>query len=242
MRLVTWNVNSLGPRLARLLALLDREQPDVVCLQETKTHDDEFPTDQLATAGYVATSHGQRPYNGVATLSRSLPTHVTRGFPGDPTPDDARVLTTRFNDLTVIDVYVINGRHAKDPAYNLKLEWLAALHDWIADTFDPAESLIVVGDFNIAPDKRDVHDPARWEKSILFTEPERQVFGRLLEWGLVDLFRHHVSEGGHYTWWDYRAGAFHRGWGLRLDLILGTQAITDRCTEVRIDRNERRPT
>jgi exodeoxyribonuclease-3 len=241
VHLVTWNVNSLRPRLPRVLALLEREQPDLICLQETKTLDDEFPTEQLAEAGYAATSHGQRPYNGVAILSRSVPDQVTRGFPGDPTPDDARVLVTRFGALTVINVYVINGRDRTDPAYELKLDWLTALCAWIAGSFDPADDLILVGDFNIAPDDRDVHDPARWQDVILCTGPERRQFQRLLKWGFIDLFRRHVASGGHYTWWDYRAGAFHRGWGLRLDLILGTRPVADRCVAVRIDRNERRP-
>ncbi len=242
MRLITWNVNSLRPRLRRVLALLEREQPDIVCLQETKALDGELPADQLSDAGYVTTSYGQRPYNGVAILSRSAPDQVTRGFVGDPTPDDARVLTARFGDLTVINTYVINGRNVNDPMYQVKLEWLTALQHWVAGSFDPTDALILAGDFNIAPDERDVHDPARWEGAIHFTEPERRRFQALLKWGFVDLFRQHVVDDGHYTWWDYRAGAFHRRWGLRLDLILGSQVIAYRCDEVRIDRNERRPT
>lgn len=242
MRVISWNVNSLRPRLVRLLGLLEREQPDIVCLQETKALDDELPTDQLAEAGYLATSHGQRPYNGVVILSQLEPEQVTRGFPTDPTPEDARVITARFGGLTVIDVYVVNGRHIADPAYQLKLEWLTALQNWIKSTFDPDQELIMAGDFNIAPDESDVHDPARWENAIHFTHPERERFQSLLEWGFVDLFRSHVPDGGHYTWWDYRAGAFHRGWGLRLDMILATHSVGERCEEVRIDRNERRPT
>jgi exodeoxyribonuclease-3 len=224
-----------------LLALLERELPDFVCLQETKTLNDEFPIDQLAKAGYVTTSYGQRPFNGVATLSRTVPDCVIQGFPGDPTPDDARLLATRFGQLTVVNVYVINGRDPADPAYQLKLDWLAALHAWIADSFDPADNLIVAGDFNIAPNNGDVHDPARWRDEILCTEPERRELQRLLKWGLSDLVRDDGIAGGDYTWWDYRAGAFHRGWGLRLDLVLGTGHVADSCTEVRIDRNERRP-
>ncbi len=139
MRLITWNVNSLRPRLPRLLALLERERPDVVCLQETKALDDELPSAELRRAGYVATSYGQRPYNGLAILSRSEPDEVARGFSGDPTPDDARVLTVRFGALTVINVYVVNGRRVGNPAYGLKREWLTALHDWIAASFDPAD-------------------------------------------------------------------------------------------------------
>lgn len=240
MLLVTWNVNSLRSRLPRLLALLEREQPDVVCLQETKVLDEELPS-ELSEAGYEVISHGQRPYNGVAVLSRSEPDDVIRGFPGDPTPDDARVLTARFGRLAVIDVYVINGRRMTDPVYQVKLGWLAALRDWIAEAFDPGDEILLAGDFNIAPEERDVHDPARWEQVIHFTRPEREALGQLLDWGFVDLLRLHNADAGHYTWWDYRAGAFHRGWGLRLDLILGTPPLADHCIDVRIDRNERRP-
>jgi len=128
-----------------------------------------------------------------------------------------------------------------DPAYQLKLNWLTALQDWIAGSFDPGDELLLAGDFNLAPDERDVHDPARWEEAIHFTEPERRHLQGLLGWGFVDLFRLYTTDGGHHTWWDYRAGGFHRGWGLRLDLVLGTRPLADRCTEVRIDRNERRP-
>lgn len=241
MRLVTWNVNSLTSRLPRIVAMLEREQPDIVCLQETKTLDDEIPSD-LADAGYVVTSYGQRPYNGVAILSRAEPDQVIRGFPGDPVADEARVLTARFGELTVIDVYVVNGRDIDDPMYEVKLEWLAALRRWIAETFDPSDQVIVAGDFNIAPDDRDVWDPVGRAGTIHCSEPERAELRRWFDWGFVDLFRLDHDEGGVFSWWDYRGGAFHQGRGLRIDLILGTKPMAGACREVRIDRNERRPT
>ncbi len=241
MRIVTWNVNSLTSRLPRILSLLEREQPDVVLLQETKTLDDEIPS-ELNEAGYVVTSYGQRPYNGVAILSRAKPDEVTRGFPGDPVPDEARVLTARFGDLTVVDAYVVNGRDLSDPMYEVKLEWLANLREWIAGRFDPSDRLIVGGDFNIAPEDRDVWDPEGRAGTIHCSEPERAELRRWFDWGLVDLFRLHHDETGVFSWWDYRGGAFHRGMGLRIDLLLGTRPMAQACTEVRIDRNERRPT
>ncbi|HEX9712944.1 MAG TPA: exodeoxyribonuclease III [Actinomycetota bacterium] len=241
MRIVTWNVNSIKQRLPRLLALLDREAPDIVCLQETKCPDEAFPHEQLAERGYHAATYGQRAYNGVAVLSREAPLSLERGFTADPTPDEARLLTARYDALTVISAYVINGRAIGDPAYERKLAWLDALRAWIAGTFSPEEPLVLAGDFNVAPEARDVHDPAGWEGSIHFSEPERTRVRALLDWGFADLLRRHTTDGGIFTWWDYRAGAFHKGWGLRIDLILGTEPLAGRVEEVRVDRNERRP-
>lgn len=242
MKIVTWNVNSIRQRLPRLVALLERERPDVVCLQETKTTDDLFPHEAIADAGYTAAVWGQRSYNGVAILSPVEPDEVTRGFPGDPCPQDARMIAARYGDLTVVDVYVVNGKRVGDPAYETKLAWLDGLRAWLEATFTPEDALLVCGDFNVAPEERDVHDPKRWAGKNLFSEPERERVRALLDWGMADLFRLHHQEGGVFSWWDYRAGAFHRGWGLRIDLMLGTEPVAKRCNEVRIDRNERRPT
>jgi exodeoxyribonuclease-3 len=242
MRLVTWNVNSLRARLPRVLAMLEREQPDFVCLQETKTIDEEFPFAELENAGYRAVSYGQRPFNGVAILSRSEPDIVERGFPNDPVPDEARVITARFGPLSVVSAYVVNGRDLRDPMYQIKLEWLSALHRWIADSFDPAGEVVVAGDFNIAPGVRDVYDPVALAGHVHCSDPERDRLKRLMDWGLTDLLRFLTEDAGIFTWWDYRGGAFHRGLGLRIDLILGTMPLASRCTDVRVDRNERRPT
>lgn len=242
-RLVTWNVNSLRQRLPRLLALLERHAPDVVCLQETKVVDEEFPATVLADAGYRSVSFGQRPFNGVAILAREEPAEVLRGFPRDPAPDSARVLSARVADLRVVSVYAVNGKRVGDPAYELKLAWLDALADWIGSAFDPDEPLIVAGDFNVAPDDRDVHDPELWRGQNLASEPERERIRRLLAAGLVDLGRRAAGDTtGPFTWWDYRMGAFHRGWGLRIDLALATRPIADRLVSVEVDRNERKPT
>lgn len=242
MRIVTWNVNSIAKRLPRLLALLEREEPDVVCLQETKVPDESFPALELQAAGYVAVPFGQRAYNGVAILARKEPDEVVRGFPGDPVPEEARVLTARLADLTIASVYVVNGQRVGTDRYERKLAWLDALAGWVETTFTPSEALVVAGDFNVAPDERDVHDPAEWRDTVLFHDAARERLRRLLGWGLVDLFRRTTEEPGHLSWWDYRMGAFHRGWGARIDLVLGTQPVAERLTEARIDRNERRPT
>jgi exodeoxyribonuclease-3 len=242
MRLITWNVNSLRARLPRVLALLEREEPDFLLLQETKLLDADFPFLELHAAGYSAVTHGQAPFNGVAILSRIDPSKVSTGFPDDPIPDEARVIAATYGDLTVISAYVVNGRDLADPMYPIKLEWLDGLRTWIADSFDPAGNVVIAGDFNITLDDRDLYDAALLSGRVHHSEPERSRLNSMLEWGFVDLFRIHDDQPGTYTWWDYRGGALHRKLGLRIDLVLGTQTLADRCTEVRVDRNERKPT
>lgn len=241
MRVVTWNVNSLKTRLPRVLAMLDREQPEVVCLQEIKVADDAFPALELGARGYQAVTYGSQPFNGVAILARTPPVEIARAFTGNPLPGEARMIAARVGDVAVVSVYVINGRHVDDPMYEMKLAWLRGLREWIAETFDPREPLIVAGDFNVCPDERDVWDPAAWEGQCHFTEPERKEVAAMRDWGLTDLFRIHEPGAGHFSWWDYRAGNFHKKLGLRIDLMLATAPLAERCTEVRIDRNERRP-
>ena len=243
MKLVTWNVNSVRQRLPRLIALLARHEPDVVCLQETKVTDDTFPLIEVTAAGYGCVSYGQRSYNGVAILTRDPLADVTLGFPGDPAPQEARVLSGTIGDLRVVNVYVVNGKSTTDPAYEVKLRWLDALADWLAASADPTRSLIVVGDFNVAPTDQDVHDPVLWRGRNLASEPERDRIRRLEGWGLVDLGRTYAgSAEGPFTFWDYRMGAFHRGWGLRIDLLLGTAPVAERLISVEVDREERKPT
>ncbi len=240
MRLISWNVNSVRVRLERLLALLERHRPDVVCLQETKCTQDRFPADTIREAGYKVTVHGQPTYNGVVLLTRETPEDVVRGFAGDPIPEQARVLGARVGGIRVIDVYVVNGKAIGDPKYDLKLDWLDQLTAWLASTYDPTEPLVVTGDFNIAPTDDDVHDPERWRDRVLCSAPERDRLERLLDWGLFDLHRHLHPDHTAFTWWDYRSGAFPRNWGLRIDLALATSALRDRVTAVEVDREERK--
>jgi exodeoxyribonuclease III len=214
-----------------------------VCLQETKVTDDEFPTAELAAAGYDSVSYGQRAYNGVAILARTPIHDVALGFRDDPVPDEARVVSASVEGVRVVDTYVVNGKSVADTAYETKLRWLDAFAIWIDATLDPQDPLIVTGDFNVAPSDLDVHDPLLWAGKNLASRPERDRVQRLVDWGLVDLGREHVGgETGPFTWWDYRMGAFHRGWGLRIDLILGSTSVAQRMTSVQVDREERKPT
>jgi len=243
LKLATWNVNSIKARLPRLLAFLEREVPDVVCLQETKTIDEDFPRAELAAAGYESVFHGAPTYNGVAILARDGLAEVSVGFPGDPIPAEPRIISACTGGLRVVCAYVVNGKEVGNPSYDTKLVWLDALTAWIAEAFDPGDQMVLAGDFNICPDDRDVYDPVAWRGRNLCSEPERQRLGALLGWGFTDLGRAHAGEAqGPWTFWDYRSGAFHRGWGLRIDLALGTAPVAERLSEVRVDREERKLT
>ena len=243
MKVITWNVNSIRQRLPRLLALLARHDPDVVCLQETKVADDDFPFDQMRDAGYHATSFGQRAYNGVAVMTRRPHDVVSRGMPDDPSADHSRLLCVRTAGLTVACVYAVNGKAVGDPAYEVKLAWFEALRAWASATLDPTEPVLLAGDFNVAPDDRDVHDPDLWRGKNLASEPERERLSALRALGFADLGREFAGDvAGPFTFWDYRMGAFHRGWGLRLDLLLGSAPMHRRLVAVEVDREERKPT
>jgi len=243
VKLITWNCNSIRQRLPRLLAILDRHDPDVVCLQEIKVEDEAFPTMEIAAAGYEVAAFGQRAYNGVAVLSRSPLANVRMGFDANPVPEQSRVLSARIGDLDVVCVYVVNGKAVGDPAYDVKLAWLEAFRAWVGATYDPAGKLVIMGDFNIAPDDRDVWDPELWRGKILASDPERAHLRGLLDWGLTDLGRQAAGDvQGPFAYWDYTAGAFHKGWGLRIDLALGTSPVAAALETVEVDRNERKPT
>ena len=242
MKIVTWNVNSIRQRLPRLLAMLTRFEPEVVCLQETKVEDPMFPTMEIAAAGYECVLLGQRAYNGVAILSKVDLADQQMGFEGDPVPEQSRVLSATAGGLRMVCVYVVNGKVVGDPAYETKLAWLDALRAWLEATCDPGEPLLLCGDFNVAPDDRDVWDADLWRGKNLASEPERERVRSLEAWGLTDLGR--VAAGdvqGPFTYWDYTAGAFQKGWGLRIDLALASAPVASRMVSVEVDRNERRP-
>jgi exodeoxyribonuclease III len=240
VRIATWNVNSLKARLERVEQWVADMQPDVLCMQETKLSDEAFPALAFMGMGYETAHFGQGQWNGVAILSKIGLTDVVMNFAeGDPDPD-ARIITALCGDLRVTSVYVPNGRSLDDDHYQYKLKWLAQLRHHVAATSSPDDAVIVAGDFNIAPADADVYDPAKFVGATHTSPPERALLTELCDWGMVDLFRQQHSDPKLYSWWDYRAGDFHQGRGLRIDLVLGTRAVAERCTWSVIDRNARK--
>ena len=242
MRLATWNVNSLGARLERVESWLAEVEPDVLCLQETKLADDAFPSLTFSALGYDSVHHGQGRCNGVAILSRVGLEAPAFGFsPGDVVPrDEARIVSATCAGVRVASVYVPNGRSPDHEQYEYKLEWLDQLATHLDAACDASADVVVCGDFNIAPDDRDVYDPARFVGSTHVTPAERDALARLVDWGLVDVFREHHDADGLYSWWDYRAGDFHQHRGLRIDLVLASRSMADRAVWSLVDRNARK--
>ena len=239
MKIASWNVNSLNVRLPHLQQWLAAAAPDVVGLQETKLTDDKFPDTALAELGYRSVFAGQKTYNGVAILSREPATDVQVGIPGFD-DEQKRVIAATVGGARVINLYVVNGQDVGTDKYAYKLRWLDAVHDWIADELQRHPQLVVLGDFNIAPDARDVHDPEVWnEHHILTSAAERIALQRLLDLGLHDAFRLHHDDAGVFSWWDYRQAAFRRNLGLRIDLTLVSEALRPRCSSAGIDREPR---
>ena len=240
MRIATWNVNSIRTRLTRLLGVLERHAPDALCLQELKVADEDFPSLDVKQAGYEPAIYGQKTYNGVAIVSKEPPKHVERSMgPGDDDPQ-ARVIGADVSGARVLSVYVPNGGSLDSEKWEYKLEWLARFHRFLEGNCDPKEPLAVCGDFNVARDDADVRHPERWADSVLAHPYARAAFQRLLDWGLVDAFRHVHPEGGIYSWWDYRLLGFQKNDGLRIDGILVTRPLAERITDAWIDRDERK--
>ncbi len=239
MIIASWNVNSLNVRLPHLEEWLRLRGPDVVALQETKLEDGKFPDSALAALGYRSVFSGQKTYNGVAILSRSPATDIVIGIPGFD-DEQRRVIAATVDGVRIIDLYVVNGQSVGSDKYDYKLRWLDAVHGWIADEMKTYPELVVLGDFNIAPEDRDVHDPLAWnDDSILTSTAERAALRRLSDLGLHDSFRLHNQEAGHFSWWDYRAAGFRRNLGLRIDFVLVSEALKARCTAAVIDREPR---
>jgi exodeoxyribonuclease-3 len=239
-RLATWNVNSLKVRLPHLIDWLGRAKPDVVCLQETKTEDANFPVMECEAAGYRAVFCGQKAYNGVAILAHSMPQDVQHGIPNFA-DDPKRVIAATVNDMRVVCLYAPNGQSVGSDKYQYKLRWYGALTAWLKDELARHPNLAVLGDLNVAPEDRDVHDPKRWEGQIHASEPERAAMRKVVtEVGLTDAFRLFEQPEKEFSWWDYRLGAFQRNWGLRIDHILLSPALATRCTACSIDRSPRK--
>lgn len=241
MRLATWNVNSLKARLPRVEEWILDIGPDVVCLQETKSTDGAFPEKFFADLGYESVHHGQGQWNGVAIVSRVGLDDPVSGFAdGSDADPEARLITATCGGVRVSSVYVPNGRDLENDHYRYKLAWMARLHRHLEVDTRPSAAVIVAGDFNIAPDDRDVHDPAKFVGATHVSDPERRSLQELEQWGLTDLFRHHYDGDRMFSWWDYRAGAFNKGEGLRIDLILGTATVCARSHWTIIDRQARK--
>jgi exodeoxyribonuclease-3 len=252
VRIATWNVNSLKARQERVEEWLAYARPDVLCLQETKLSDDAFPHLAFSALGYDSVHHGQGQWNGVAILTRVGAEAVSTGFDVtgagtgdapivDPYEGDARVIAATCGGVRIVSVYVPNGREVGTEFYERKLEWFAALHDWLAATASPADDLAVLGDFNVAPEDRDVWSVKAFAGATHVTAPERDAVQRLCDWGMDDAFRRvYPDDDRLFTYWDYRAGAFHQHRGMRIDLVLATKPLADRAVWSVVDRNARK--
>jgi len=241
VRLATWNVNSLRARLPRVEEWIAQAEPDVLCLQETKLTDDKFPHLAFHALGYEAAHHGYGQWNGVAVVSRVGLDDVVAGF-GDGGEDDpdSRLVWATCGGVRVASAYVPNGRALDDDHYTYKLWWLGRLREALEADATPDSAVAVCGDFNIAPDDRDVWDPAEFEGATHVSGPERDALHALEAWGLVDVWRRHHEEGGVFSWWDYRGGNFHKGMGMRIDLVLATESVAAASTTISIDRDARK--
>jgi exodeoxyribonuclease-3 len=240
MRIATWNVNSLTARLARVEEWLEYARSDIICLQETKVADGAFPSMPLSVLGYDSVSHGDGRWNGVAIASRVGIEDVERGLGTEADAQGCRLVAATCGGIRVHSVYVPNGRAVGSEHYAAKLDWLRDLRGFLERSAKATDPVVVAGDFNVAPDDRDVWDPAAVHGATHVTEPERAALRSLEEWGLVDAFRLHYADGGLFSWWDYRAGNFHKHMGMRIDLLLLSQPLADRCRFALIDRNARK--
>ena len=238
MKIATWNVNSMKVRLPHVLEWLAANQPDVLVLQEIKQLSEAFPSDELRQAGYESLANGQKTYNGVAVVSRHAPQDPVFELPGLDDPQ-RRVLATTIDGVRVINLYVPNGQSVGSEKFEYKLGWLTTLRDYLRDELARHDRLVVLGDFNIAPADEDVYDAEKWGDAILCSPPERQALSDLLELGLTDVFRKFEQPEKTFSWWDYRAAGFRRNAGLRIDLILTSEAMTTSCRASYVDKEPR---
>lgn len=240
IKVVTWNVNSIAVRLERLLSLLKRENPDIVLLQELKCLEEKFPFEALRDVGYHSSVAGQKTYNGVAILSKTPPENLSKGLQAFYDDSAARLISVDLGCARAVCCYVPNGQEVGSDKYRYKLDWLLGFKKLLADQLKNPKPLIVGGDFNIAPEDRDVHNPALWKDKILCSEQERSLFSEILALGLVDTFRLHHKDSGIFSWWDYRALGFQKNEGLRIDFILASTPLARICQAAHIDRDERK--
>ncbi|MEM6937704.1 MAG: exodeoxyribonuclease III [Pseudomonadota bacterium] len=238
MKIASWNVNSLKVRLPHVLDWLAAEQPDVLGLQETKLTDDNFPEAAINEAGYQVVYSGQKTYNGVALIAREQPEDKVTDIVGLDDPQ-RRIIAATVGELRVVNLYVVNGKEVGSDKYDYKLSWLDKVTEFLEQELAENPLTVVLGDFNIAPDDRDVHDPKRWHEKILCSTKEREALFAIYDLGFTDTFRLHHEDGGLFSWWDYRMGGFDRGLGLRIDLVLASPELTELCSAAYIDTGPR---
>jgi len=239
IKIASWNVNSLNVRLPHVLAWTAAANPDILALQETKLPDERFPHESLAEAGYHSVFSGQKTYNGVAVLSREAPADPVTDIPGLE-DEQRRILAVTVGDVRVVNLYVVNGSEVGSDKFEYKMHWLERVTAWLKTELAQHENVVVLGDFNIAPDDRDVYDPEEWREKILCSTPERNALGAILDLGLFDTFRLFEQEERTWSWWDYRMNMFRRKLGLRIDLVLASEALKARCKASYIDIEPRR--
>jgi exodeoxyribonuclease-3 len=238
MKIATWNVNSMNVRLPHVVEWLQSNEPDVLVLQEIKQLTEKFPTDTLQEIGYHSIASGQKTYNGVAIISKTPATDPITDFPDLDDPQ-RRILASTVGDVRVIDLYIPNGSEVGSEKYDYKLNWLKSLRKFLAAEMQQHENIVVLGDFNIAPADADVYDPEKWGDAILCSPLERQALSELIDLGLTDVFRKFDHPEGTFSWWDYRAAGFRRNAGLRIDLILTSNNMTERCIASYVDKEPR---
>jgi exodeoxyribonuclease-3 len=238
MKIATWNVNSMNVREPHVVEWLQNHDPDVLVLQEIKQVTEKFPAEALQELGYHSIASGQKTYNGVAVVSKAPANDPVTDFPDLDDPQ-RRMLATTIGDVRVVDLYIPNGSEVGSEKYAYKLNWLRSLRNFLEAEMQQNENLVVLGDFNIAPADEDVYDPEKWGEAILCSPLERQALRELIDLGLTDVFRKFEQPEGMFSWWDYRAAGFRRNAGLRIDLILTSQSMTERCTASYVDKEPR---
>jgi len=238
MKIASWNVNSLRVRLPHVLKWVKENSIDIICLQETKTQNENFPAEEIKKAGYHAVYQGQKTYNGVAIFSKKLPDEIVAEVK-DTENFGKRIIAATINNIRILNLYVVNGAEVGSEKYSHKLKWLKAVKQFIEEDSKKYNDYLIMGDFNIAPEDLDVHDPVAWEGKILCSEKERKALKSILDLGFVDSFRLFEQEEKVFSWWDYRAGGFRRNHGLRIDLILINESAKSRCKSSTIDKTPR---
>ena len=239
MKITTWNVNGIRARLTHIVDFLRDHEPDVLCLQETKVVDELFPCDVIEDEGYNVTFSGQKGYNGVAILAAHTIEDVVMGMPDDPPDAEKRVIAATINGFRVLNLYVVNGQEIDSVKYDFKLDWIRRLRTYLDTSFAAGDDIVVVGDFNITRDDRDIYDPDWWRDRILCSAKERDAMRNVMAFGLDDSFRQHHDEAGIYTWWNYTGGAAAKDDGLRIDYVLSSKSAASRCTDVIVHKEER---